>query len=113
MVFTERHIDGITILDLTGQLTEDTTNEMWGRIRGLAAAGDARVLLNLAGVSYVDSSGLGTMVASFVALKRGGGMLKLLNPSKRTQLLLSVTALTTVMHSFDDEALAVASFSNE
>ena len=111
MVFTERQVGGITILDLTGQLTEATGGEMWRRIRGLAAAGDSRVLLNLAGVSYVDSSGLGTMVASFVAVKRVGGMLKLLNPTKRTQLLLSVTALTTVMTSFDDEAVAVASFS--
>ena len=110
MAFTERHIGGVTILDLNGQLTEVSGTEMWGRIRGLAAGGDTRVLLNLAAVSYVDSSGLGSMVASFVAMKRVGGMLKLLNPTKRTQQLLSVTALTTVMHSFDDEALAIESF---
>lgn len=111
MPFTERQIDGITILDLTGQLTEGSGNEMWSRVRDLAAAGDTRVVLNLADVSYVDSSGLGTMVASFVAMKRIGGRLKLLNPTKRTQQLLAVTALRTVMQSFDNEALAVASFS--
>lgn len=110
MAFTERLIDGITILDLTGQLTEGSGAEMWGRIRGLAAAGGTHVLLNLAEVSYVDSSGLGTMVASFVAMKRVGGMLKLLNPTKRTRQLLAVTALTTLMHTFDDEAVAMASF---
>ena len=110
MAFTERQIDGITILDLSGHLTEVGGTEMWARVRGLAAAGDSGVLLNLADVSYVDSSGLGTIVASFVAMKQSGGMLKLLNPTKRTQHLLTVTAITTVLHSFDNEALAVASF---
>ena len=110
MAFTERQIDGITILDLNGQLTELSGDEMWRRVRGLAAAGDKRVILNLADVSYVDSSGLGSMVASFVAMKRVGGMLKLLGPTKRTQQILTVTALLTVMPSFDNEAAAVASF---
>ena len=110
MAFSERRIDGIIILDLDGQLTEMTGNEMWERIRGLAAAGDRRILLNLADVSYVDSSGLGTMVASFVAMKCVGGALKLLNPTRRTRQLLAVTALTTVLQAFDSEVLALASF---
>jgi anti-anti-sigma factor len=110
MAFTERCIDGVTILDLSGHLTEVSGNEMWRRIRGLAAAGGTHVILNLADVSYVDSSGLGTMVASFVAMKSVGGTLKLLGPTKRTQQMLTVTALATVMPSFDNEALAVASF---
>jgi anti-sigma B factor antagonist len=110
MAFTERSIDGVTILDLNGQLTELSGTEMWERIRALAAGGDRRILLNLADVSYVDSSGLGTMVASFVAMKGVGGALKLLNPTKRTRQLLTVTALTTVMHAFDSEVLALASF---
>jgi hypothetical protein len=71
MAFTERSIDGITILDLSSHLTEVSGAEMWRRIRGLAAAGDTRVILNLADVS-VDSSGLGTMVGSFVAMRRVG-----------------------------------------
>jgi anti-sigma B factor antagonist len=110
MAFTERCIDGVTILDLSGQLTEVSGAEMWRRIRGLAAAGGTHVILNLADVSYVDSSGLGTLVASFVAMRRVGGMLKLLGPTERTQQMLTVTALATVMPSFDNEALAVASF---
>jgi anti-sigma B factor antagonist len=110
MAFTERRVGVITIFDLAGQLTEESGNEMCGRIRGIAAAGDTRVILNLADVSYVDSAGLGTMVASFVALKAVGGTLKLLNPTRRTQQLLTITALTTILQSFDSEALAVASF---
>ena len=110
MAFTERHIDGVVILDLNGQLTELSGNEMWERIRELAAAGDRQILLNLAEVAYVDSSGLGTMVASFVAMKCVGGALKLFNPTRRTRQLLAVTALTTVLQSFDSEALALASF---
>ena len=110
MPFTERYIDGVRILDLSGQLTNASGTEMWRRIRGFAAAGDTHVVLNLAGVSYIDSSGLGTMVASFIAMQRVGGMLKLLGPTKRIQQMLTVTALATVMPSFDNEALAVASF---
>ena len=110
MAFTERNIDGVVILDLSGQLTELSGNEMWERIRELAAAGDRQILLNLAEVPYVDSSGLGTMVASFVAMKCVGGALKLLNPTRRTRQLLAVTALTTVLQPFDSEALALASF---
>jgi anti-sigma B factor antagonist len=110
MAITERHIDGVTILDLSGDLNETSGAEMWRRVRGLAAAGDTRVLLNLAGVSYIDKSGLGTMVASFLAMRRVGGMLKLLGPTQRTQQMLTITALATVVPSFDNEALAVASF---
>lgn len=112
MAFTERQVDGITILDLNGQLTELSGNQMWERIRGLAAAGHRRILLNMVDVSYVDSSGLGTMVASFVAMKGVGGALKLVNPTKRTRQLLAVTALATVMQAFDTESLAVASFTD-
>jgi anti-sigma B factor antagonist len=110
MAFTERHIDSVVILDLNGQLTELSGNDMWERIRDLAAAGDRQILLNLAEVPYVDSAGLGTMVASFVAMKCVGGALKLLNPTRRTRQLLAVTALTTVLQPFDSEALALASF---
>jgi anti-sigma B factor antagonist len=110
VAFTERRVGGVTILDLEGQLTETSGSEMWGRIRGLAAGGDRRVLLNLAAVSDVDSSGLGTIVASFVAMRRAGGVLKLLNPSRRTRQLLAITALMTVLQAFDNEGLALASF---
>ena len=108
--FTERAVEGVTVLDVDGQLTEETATEMWERIRGLAAAGDRRILLNLADVSYVDSAGLGSMIASFVAMKGVGGALKLVNPTKRTRQLLEVTALTSVMQAFDSEVLALASF---
>ena len=110
MAFTERSVNGVTVLDLNGQLTEQAGTVMWERIRRLAVAGDRRILLNLADVSYVDSSGLGSMIASFVAMKGVGGALKLLNPTKRTRQLLEVTALAAVMPAFDSEVLAVASF---
>ena len=100
----------VTILDISGKLTEDSGAEMWGQIRDLAAAGDTRVLLNLARVSHVDSDGLGTMVALFVAMKRVGGALKLINPTRNTRKLLFITALTTLIPSFEDEASAIASF---
>jgi anti-sigma B factor antagonist len=110
MSFTERHVGGVTIIDLAGQLTETAGDEMWGRVRGLAAAGGTHVVLNLASVSYVDSAGLGAMVASFVALKTVGGVMKLLKPTARTRQLLNITTLSRVMDTYESESAAIASF---
>jgi anti-sigma B factor antagonist len=110
MALTERMIDGVAILDLSGHLTEIAGNELLARVKQLTATGSTGVLLNLARVSYIDSAGLGAMVASVQALRRVAGAFKLLHPTLRTRHLLEVTALTTIMESFDVEDTAVASF---
>jgi anti-sigma B factor antagonist len=66
--------------------------------------------LNLGGVKYIDSSGIGELIANYTTLKRGGGQLKLLNLTDRVQNLLVITKLLTVFDAYDNEAEALKSF---
>jgi anti-sigma B factor antagonist len=79
-------------------------------IRGLAGEGKKKVLLNLAGVNYVDSSGIGELIANYTTISRQGGQLKLLNLTDRIQNLLVITKLLTVFDAYDNEAVALKSF---
>jgi anti-sigma B factor antagonist len=72
--------------------------------------GNKKILLNLADVSYIDSSGIGEMVSGFTTITNGGGKLKLLNLNKRVKDLLQITKLYTVFDAYEDEAAAVRSF---
>lgn len=79
------------------------------RIQDLAKK-DPRVIIDLSQVDYIDSSGLGTLVASFTMLERAGGGLRILKPSERDMELLVLTKLASVFQVFDDEQAAVNSF---
>jgi anti-sigma B factor antagonist len=108
---TERSREGITILDVKGQIVAgDSANLVRERLKEVAADGAANAILNLAGVDYIDSSGLGALVMSFSALRKAGGALKLLSLTRRNIELLVLTKLETVFEVFDDEQNAVNSF---
>lgn len=107
----EREHEGICILDLKGRLTVgEPVSSLREKIRELADDGKVNVVLNLEGVDYIDSTGLGGLVISFTTLKKAGGALKILNLSKRNVELLILTKLTTVFELFGDEQDAVNSF---
>jgi anti-sigma B factor antagonist len=80
------------------------------KIASLVNAGQKNLLLNLDGVPYIDSAGLGEMVRSYTTVSRQGGKLKLLNLTKRIEDLLSITKLLTVFETFDSEAEAIQSY---
>jgi anti-anti-sigma factor len=80
-------------------------------LRKLADTGATKVLVNLAGVTQVDSSGISTIVRSFVTLERRGGKLKLLQPTGHVREVLQLTRLIQSIPTFDEEAAALASFS--
>ncbi len=106
-----RQVGDVTVVDAVGRITlgegastfRDTTRE-------LAASGHKKLLLNLAEVSYIDSSGIGEMVSGFTTVTNQGGSVKLLNLTKRVKDLLQITKLYTVFEVFEDEAAAVRSF---
>jgi anti-sigma B factor antagonist len=79
-------------------------------IRGLNDEGKKKILLNLAGVKNIDSSGIGELIANYTTIKREGGQLKLLNLTEKIQNLLVITKLLTVFDSYDNEAEALSSF---
>ncbi|MCS6885719.1 MAG: STAS domain-containing protein [Acidobacteriota bacterium] len=111
LVINQRTIGEVTILDLSGKITIGVGNvQLREAIKKLLEAGNKKILLNLADVSYVDSSGIGELVHSFTTTSNAGGTLKLLNLTKKIQDLLAITKLLTVFETFSNEDEAVASF---
>lgn len=108
---TTRQVGDVSVMDAVGRITlgegSSTFREM---LRELVAKGQKKILLNLADVSYIDSSGIGELVSGFTTVTNQGGQLKLLNLNKRVKDLLQITKLYTVFEVFDDEATAVRSF---
>jgi anti-sigma B factor antagonist len=108
---TERHVGIVTILDLAGDLTIDQGVERFkDKINSLLQQGHTQILVNLADVPYVDSGGLGQLVASYTSLTRVGGRMKLLRANAKNQHLLVITRLVTVFDTFESETEALASF---
>jgi len=108
---SERQAGDVTILDLSGEVRlGDSSVALRDSIRKLADGGKKKVLLNLAGVKYVDSTGIGELIANYTTITRQGGQLKLLNLTERIQNLLVITKLLTVFDSYDNEPEALKSF---
>src|SRR5919112_4242593 len=111
ITISERQAGDITILDLDGKVTiGEGSVALRTAIRRLLGEGKSKILLNLGGVGYIDSSGIGELVSSFTAVKKEGGTLKLLNLTQKIQDLLAITKLLTVFDVFEDEAAALSSF---
>ena len=107
----ERLIGGVTVLDIVGKLTLDqAAMHLKDKINSLISQQRTHVVLNLRNVPYIDSGGLGQLVASYGSVMRTGGALKLLNVNSRNHDLLSITRLVTLFETFDSETEALQSF---
>ena len=106
-----REVAHITILDVKGRIVlGDEIGVLRDAVRGLVADGKKKIILNLADVDYIDSSGGGELVGCFTTVRNAGGELKLLNLSQKVQDVLYVTKLYTVFDIREDEFTAVKSF---
>lgn len=106
-----RHVEGVTVMDLSGKITlGEGSVALREAVREALAAGSKNILLNVADVNYVDSAGLGELVGAYTSVKNAGGNLKLLNISKKIKDLLVITKLVTVFEVRDNEKEAIASF---
>lgn len=106
-----REVAHVTILDLHGRIIlGDEIHTLRDAVRNLVAEGKKKIILNLAEVDYLDSSGVGELVGSFTRVRNAGGELKLLNLSQKVKDVLYVTKLATVFDIRDDEFTAVKSF---
>jgi anti-sigma B factor antagonist len=109
---TTRQVGDVTVIDAEGRITlGEGSSAFRDAIRDLTAKGNKKMLLNLADVTYIDSSGIGELVSAFTSVTNQNGQLKLLNLTKRVKDLLQITKLYTVFEVFDDEAAAVRSYS--
>jgi anti-anti-sigma factor len=106
-----RESEGVTIVDLEGRASiGPNTDRLDHELRKLAAAGVRKILVNLAGLTMIDSSGIATIAGTYVSLAREGGSLKLMRPSDRVREVLTVMRILNSIPTFEDEAAALASF---
>ena len=111
MKATIRQVDSVIVIDISGRITlGEGCTQLRELIRDLLSKGNKQILLNLADVTYIDSSGIGELVSAFTAVSNQGGQLKLLNLTKKVHDLLQITKLYTVFDIHDDEAKGIASF---
>jgi len=108
---TIRGSGNVAIVDLSGRITlGEGSGTIRSAIKDLLIEGKKNILLNLAGVTYLDSAGLGELVGSYASVGNAGGQIKLLNTQGKVKDLLAVTKLYTVFVTFENEAEAVRSF---
>jgi anti-sigma B factor antagonist len=111
MSITTREVSHVTIVDIVGRITlGDETGQLRETIRRLIAEGKKKIILNLAQVDYIDSSGVGELVSGFTTVRNSGGELKLLGLTKKVHDIVQVTKLYTVFDIKDDEFTAIKSF---
>lgn len=108
---SSRQVGDVTVIDAAGRITlGEGSSTFRDTVRDHIAKGNKKLLINLAEVSYIDSSGIGELVTAFTTVTNNGGQLKLLNLTHRVQDLLQITKLYTVFEVFSDEAAGVRSF---
>jgi anti-sigma B factor antagonist len=108
---TYRDAGTVTVVDIGGRITLGEGSALLRKtIRELLEDGRRKILLNLADVNYIDSSGIGELVTAFTTVKKNGGDLKLLHLTKKVHDLLQLTKLFTVFDVYSDENIAVTSF---
>lgn len=106
-----RQVGDVTVIDASGRITlGEGSSAFRDKIKELVNAGNKKIVVNMAGVTYIDSSGIGELVSGYTTVTNQGGGLKLVNLGKRIQDLLQITKLYTVFETFDDEAAAIRSF---
>ena len=111
LTIERRDVGQVSILDMRGRITlGDEIEDLRSAVRNLVAKGQKKIILNLAEVDYIDSSGVGELVGCFTTVRNAGGELKLLNLSKKVHDVLHVTKLYTVFDIREDEFNAVKSF---
>jgi len=106
-----RTVGNVKILDWSGKITlGEGTMALRNAVRTIAQSGEKKIILNLADVTYIDSSGVGELVTAYTTVTNAGGKLKLLNLTRRIRELLAITKLLTVFDVYDNEKAAVDSF---
>jgi anti-sigma B factor antagonist len=114
MTITERPSGDVTILELDGRLVlYEGETDLKTVINDLVSRGRTKIVLDLQNVTYIDSAGVGSIIAKFVSVRRAGGDLKLLHLSRRSVRVMTITRLLEVFETFDSEKEAIQSFAEK
>lgn len=113
MQITERLVGDVTVLDLNGRFVEERGDDFRETMNRLVKSGVRKVLLNFDGITYVDSAGLGMLVAKYITMNKREGHLKLCNLHTRSFRVLDITRLLTIIPSFESENEALESFGSD
>ncbi len=106
-----RNVEDVSVIDLSGRITMgEAAGSLRDTIKDLLANDHKNIVLNMADVTYIDSSGLGELVGAFATANNRGGRLKLLGLQKRVHELMHLTKLLSVFETFEDETAAIRSF---
>jgi|SRR5580765_464130 anti-sigma B factor antagonist len=104
-------IDGVSVVELDGRIVlGDESNSVRERLKGLITGGKKKIVLNMSNIKYIDSAGLGALVAAHVSAKTQGASVRLCNLGQKFHEVLQVTRLLTVFDVYDTQAAAVSSF---
>jgi anti-sigma B factor antagonist len=113
LITSPRQVGAVTVFDVSGHIVAgEECAAFREQVCNLLADGHRKVILNLADVHYIDSTGLAYLVSAVVSVRKLRGEMKLLGLSRQIHQLLKITKLHTILEIFEDESLAVESFSN-
>ena len=108
---TNREVDGVTVVTLEGRIVlGEESHSFREKLKSLLVEGKKKIVLNMADIKYIDSSGLGTLVAAHVSAKTHGASVRLCNLGKKFHEVMQITKLLTIFDVYDTEAAAVRSF---
>ena len=111
LTITKRDDRGVIVVDLAGKIAlGETSQQLHTELKSLVEAGKKNILLNLGGVEYIDSAGLGEMASAYITVTNLGGKIKLANTRHRLNSMLHVTKLYTLLTTYSDESEALESF---
>ncbi len=105
-----READGVTVIDARGSITLTEGSALCEMLADMLNKGRKKILINMADVEYIDSSGIRELVAGYTAIKEKGGQLKMLQLTKKVREMLEVTKLAAVFEDYSDEQTAIRSF---
>ena len=112
MKMNNREVDGVSVVGLAGRIVlGDESNALRVELKSLIAEGKKQIVLNMDNIKYIDSAGLGILVAAHVNAKTQGASLRLCHLGSKFQEVLQITKLVTVFEVYDTEPAAIASFS--
>ena len=108
---TNSEVDGVSVVTLDGRIVlGEESNALREKLKSLIAEGKKKIVLNMANITYIDSAGLGTLVAAHLSAKNQGASVRLSNLGSKFHEVMQITKLLTIFDVYDTEAAAVSSF---